>query len=453
MRHEIRVLEELGCEFERIALKRRRRSLIGGARWRPLALIAVLVLGGTSAALAAAGVFQTGVPIVTQPGYAPVATIGWGAPVAGSMRLLALRVADPAGGPPWGLGTFETTQGLACAVTGRVVNGRLGALGIDYAFADDGRFHALLPAAGIGLDCAPPDARGAIFLTGSGWLESASGEVAPAAAIRQRPSCRLPGDQSPGVRCSQSDLRTVLYGFLGPDARTVAYTYNGVRHVEDASGPDGGYLVVVPAPAGGTRGRAAKYGDIPAPVSVDGTYNSGRTCTLQETSPDTSTQSRCQAVGYAEGPLDLPSHGELATPVRASYTPAATVGLLAPGPTIIITFTARFAITNSRYSYTTRLTPPATRACRQAPAKTDGEIALQNTTRGTIRADQTVRLPIPLQPGCAGRYAVRLDLHRAPRWNLHVPGMNRLGVDHPGNVKIATFAITVSAAGRGGGSR
>ena len=92
--------------------------------WRPLALVAVLVLGGTSVALAAAGVFQTGAPITTEPGYAPVANVGWGAPIAGSMRLLALRAADPAGGPPWGLGMFKTTEGLACAVTGRVVNGR-----------------------------------------------------------------------------------------------------------------------------------------------------------------------------------------------------------------------------------------------------------------------------------------------------------------------------------------
>ena len=30
-----------------------------------------------------------------------------------------------------------TTTGLACPVAGRVVNGRLGVLGIDYAFAND----------------------------------------------------------------------------------------------------------------------------------------------------------------------------------------------------------------------------------------------------------------------------------------------------------------------------
>jgi hypothetical protein len=440
MKHEIRVLEELGSEFERIALKRRRRGFVGVGRWRPLALIAVLVLGGASAALAAAGVFQTGAPITTQPGYAPVASVGWGAPRAGSMRLLALRVPDPAGGPPWGLGMFETTQGLACAVTGRVVNGRLGALGTDYAFADDGRFHPLLPAAGIGLDCSPPDARGAVFLTGSGWLESASGEVAVAAAIGQRPACRFPGDQSPGLRCSQTDLRTVYYGFLGPDARSISYASDGARHVEDVTRPDGGYLVVVPAPAGVTRGRAAKYGDILPPVRVDVTYNSGRTCTLQQTNPGASAPNPCQAVGYAEGPLDLPSHSELATPARASYSPTATVGLLAPGPTITVRFTARFAITNSRYSYTTQLTPPATRACRRALAR-DAGIPLQASTHGTIRARQTVRLLVSLQPLCAGRYTGHLYLHRAPRWNLHLAGMNRLGVNQPANVTITTFAV------------
>jgi hypothetical protein len=415
---------------------RRRRG------WRPLALVAVLVLGGTSAALAAAGVFQTGAPITTQPGYAPVANVGWGAPIAGSMRLLALRVPDPAGGPPWGLGIFKTTRGLACAVTGRVVNGRLGALGIDYVFTDDGRFHPLQPAAGEGLGCTPPDARGAVFLTAPGWLDSASGEVA-AAAIAQQPTCRFPGDQSPGVRCPQADLRTVFYGFLGPDARTVSYTYGGVRHLEEVSGPDGGYLIVAPAPPGVTVGRAARYGDILPLVTVHVTYDSGRTCTLQSTNPNASLPNPCQAVGYVEGPLDLPSGGAVAAQVHASYTPAAVVGLLAPGPTIAVRFTARLAITNSRYSYRAQLAPPATRACTQALARANGLIALEASTHGTITAGQTVRLLIPLEPRCTGRYTGRLYLHRAPRWDLPLPGMNRLGVDKPGNVLVTTFAINV----------
>ena len=138
-------------------------------RRRSPAVLAVLVLAGASTAWAA-GVFQTGAPITTQPGYAPVANVGWGAPVPGSFTLLSLRVADPTGGPPWGLGVFRTTEGLACPVAGRIVHGRLGALGIDYTFADDDRFHPLLPAAAVFLGAPPPMARGHLYLQGTGWL-------------------------------------------------------------------------------------------------------------------------------------------------------------------------------------------------------------------------------------------------------------------------------------------
>ena len=106
-------------------------------RRRPLVLVVALVLGGATAALAASGVFQTGTPVGPPAGYAPVASVGFGAPQPGGIRVLGLRAADPAGGPPWGIGVFRTTQGLACSVTARVVDGRLGVLGIDYAFADE----------------------------------------------------------------------------------------------------------------------------------------------------------------------------------------------------------------------------------------------------------------------------------------------------------------------------
>src|ERR1035437_9533784 len=45
---------------------------------RALALIVVLVFGGTTAALAATGVFQTGTPVGPQPGHAPAPSVGFG---------------------------------------------------------------------------------------------------------------------------------------------------------------------------------------------------------------------------------------------------------------------------------------------------------------------------------------------------------------------------------------
>jgi hypothetical protein len=413
----------------------RRRS------WRALALFAVLVLGGATVALAAAGVFESGKPIGPEPGYAPRPSVGTGAP-RGGVRLVALQVPDPAGGTPWGLGVVRTTEGLACPVSGRVVNGRLGALGIDYAFADDGRFHPLLASAAIGPGCAPPDAHGRLFLAGPGWLQSASGDTAPSTAIAQRPACRMPGDLSQGVRCPRTALRSIFYGFLGPDARTIAYTYRGVRHVEHVAGPDGGYLVVLPAPPG-VAGRAAKYGDIAPPATADVTYASGRTCDLQSANPAAAGPGPCGAVGYVEGPLDLPSHKQITTRVLARYESTLAVGLLPPGPTIVVTFTSRIAITNSRYSYTVRLAPPHTRACRRTLAAAGGGTTLNDSTTATIKAGHTVRLLVALQPPCTGRYTGRVYLHRAPRWPPVFPGINRLGANHAANIAVTTVAIDV----------
>ena len=413
-------------------------------RWRSrraLVVLAVLVCGGGSAAWAA-GVFETGAPITTQAGFAPVAKVGWGAPVIGSYKTLPLRVPDPASGPPWGLGVFRTTQGLACVVAGRVVNGRIGALGIDYTFGDDNEFHPLLPAAAIVFGCAPPDADGHLYLEGLGSLAGASGEVAGAAALGQRPTCLLPGDQSRGVRCPRWALRTLFYGFLGPDARDVSYTYSGVRHVEPVSGPEGGYLLVLPAPAGVTSERAVKYGDVLPAVAPRVTYHGGLTCTLASADLLEAPPGPCQAVGYVTGPLAVPSRASLATVATVRYRPDATVGLLAPGPTLTVSFTAR-ADTAERCRYVVQLRRPNTQACRTAVRRAGGGIPLRAASTGAIRAGETVTLALPLQPLCTGRYSGTLTVRRAARWPAPSTGMNRLGVDRAATIPITSLAKTV----------
>ncbi|MGH2833720.1 MAG: hypothetical protein ACRDK2_13180, partial [Solirubrobacteraceae bacterium] len=116
--------------YRRVALRRSRGVLV---------VAACLVVTGS--ALAASGVFRTGAPVV--PEVTPIATVNDGAPIASSVRLLSLRVSDPNGGPPWGLRTIKTTRGLMCVQVGHVVGGRIGILGNDGAFHDDGRFHPL----------------------------------------------------------------------------------------------------------------------------------------------------------------------------------------------------------------------------------------------------------------------------------------------------------------------
>ncbi len=96
------IVAEVGAELDRLfheaeereAARRGRGALRRGLsvrRWRPLALIMVLVLGGATGALAAAGVFQAGAPL--GPGAPVAATAGNGA--ATGARLMPLRVADP----------------------------------------------------------------------------------------------------------------------------------------------------------------------------------------------------------------------------------------------------------------------------------------------------------------------------------------------------------------------
>ena len=97
MKHEIRVLGQLGSEFERLASAPRRLRSLPAWRWRPLALIAVLVLGGTSGALAAAGVFSGPTGTVPASPRPPGAALS----IAGSTYRIALLPDVHAGAVGW----------------------------------------------------------------------------------------------------------------------------------------------------------------------------------------------------------------------------------------------------------------------------------------------------------------------------------------------------------------
>src|SRR5271157_4564520 len=125
-----------GTRFTRMSPRIR-----ASAHVRVALLVIALVLATAAITLAATGVILTGSPVGTV--RAPIANAGEGIPVAGGARLLPLRTADPAGGPPWGMRIIHTTRGLICVQIGRVYDGQLGQLGVDGAFHDDGRFHPL----------------------------------------------------------------------------------------------------------------------------------------------------------------------------------------------------------------------------------------------------------------------------------------------------------------------
>jgi hypothetical protein len=239
---------------------------------RPV-VVAVACLVVTGSALAASGVLQTGTPV--SPEVAPLATVDDGAPIPSSVRLLALRVSDPDGGPPWGLRTIKTTRGLECVQVGRIVDGRIGVLGSDGAFHDDGRFHPLsidyLDAGSS--NCATEDANGNAFLNEEAFgvpvdgLISGEREVS-GGCYQPRPSTR---------QCPPGDRRNIYYGLLGPDATSITYlAADGKEHRMATVGPDGAYLVVLPHIAGRCLRGSAGCSDLHSP-SVISRDSSGET--------------------------------------------------------------------------------------------------------------------------------------------------------------------------------
>lgn len=205
-----------------------------------LALAALL--SGGAVALAASGVLS-GSPVAPEP--VPTATSGNGVPVAAATLPPAITVADPAGGLPWGARIFHTTRGQLCIQVGRLRSGELGELGLDSAFGDDGRFHALpvnaLPPGYGGsasqVECVPAG-RTVIF-------EDANADRSGARLLPEE------FDSPPGAKHRKipagADLRTLAYGLLGPHAVSITYrTPAGLRTIP-VTGREGAFLVVEPA--------------------------------------------------------------------------------------------------------------------------------------------------------------------------------------------------------------
>jgi hypothetical protein len=170
-------------------------------RHRRPALIAGLASGtllATAGALAATGVIGLGSPVEPrQVNRDPQR--GVGVPVDRTARLLPPRVADPGGGPPWGLRLVTTSRGMMCLQIGRVVGDQLGVLDKDGVAGNDGRFHALPPAAAATnrAPCVPPDGAGRFF-TAVERTTYASGDS------RDR-TCHEPGEPARGAPPAQPE--------------------------------------------------------------------------------------------------------------------------------------------------------------------------------------------------------------------------------------------------------
>jgi hypothetical protein len=263
---------ELAAAAERqdVGVPERRRNWFSN-RLRALSVAAALVLGGGAVALAATGVLS-GSPV--KPEVPPNPAAGNGLPVAGGPAHLALLTADPDGGLPWGMRIEHTTRGQLCLQVGRVDGAQLGELGLDSAFGDDGRFHALpatvLPPGYGGsagqVECLP-DGQTVIFED----LDADRSGVRLLPAESSGPPPKRPGEAlNPTGMPPVGDLRALAYGVLGPYAVSVTYkTPTGMRTIP-VSRPDGGFLIV--EPAGFIKGKdtvGGSFSGTAEPSSVD----------------------------------------------------------------------------------------------------------------------------------------------------------------------------------------
>ncbi|HEY2141509.1 MAG TPA: hypothetical protein VGG98_05560 [Solirubrobacteraceae bacterium] len=356
------VFDELENQL-RGAVRARRRTrppwLRRGHR-RTAAVVLVAMLVVTAGALAAGGVIRIGAP--AEPHESSFYALRGGGIVKGTARLLAISTPDPAGGPPWSMRVLSTKRGEGCVQVGRLLDGKLGAIGRDSAFHDDGLFHEFaLDTFGAERACTLLDGNDRVFLNAvvgdipaSAWRGNYAdkGCVPRTAGAYER--FAEDGKRKPYPVCSQAEERNLYYGLLGPAAKSITYALDGHTHTQPTTGPEGAYLLVTKASptqlfnfnAGGTQ-------DV---IPVDGPitelhYRNGATCHLTARSwiggKDACTPELKVPVGWVPPRMPAPSAAQVASPVHVRLIHRPHGGYEA-----ILRFTSRVAIDKAHSSYT-----------------------------------------------------------------------------------------------------
>jgi hypothetical protein len=350
--------ERLGRELETAAARqgatvprpRRRR-----ARTLALALLA-LAAGAGAASWAATALLSSGSPVPFARG-APIAGRGQGAAIPGTVKLLTADVADPGGGPPWGLRYWETDRKYACVQVGRVYAGKLGQITAGKVFHE------------LRLGVANLQLGGCFTMDGSGHAFTAVHIDAQRGA--QPPTCppgfhvgtQLRGPHGSVIRCSAPD-RTIDFGLLGPNAADLTYRTAGQDHTATALGGVGAYLVVQKRikpvmrefgfhhrdPKLNLHGPAEPYIALtPASQVIRRVTYSGGTCVVRVT---LSPYGACNAqAGFVAIPQ--PQLGDLRAPIRAFAAPDRRG--------IRVRFRARQAVTDGRSAYDIEVRPVGAR--------------------------------------------------------------------------------------------
>lgn len=382
--------------YTRVRLPRRGRGL--------LLVLAGLVVATPAAVGAASGWFSAGQPVKSPP----VSAIrGDGKVLPGGSRLLPIRVADPAGGPRWGLRLVRTTRGDSCIQIGRVQGGQIGSLGIDNAFDNDHQFHAISP------NDTNADLCGATDGVGVGFV-NADAHDTPA-------SVNVPIGNGTETASPQSGMRMIFAGLLGPQAKSITYrTPSGQTLTQPTVGRFGAYLIVfrqtfancfafeTGAP-GRICGAMSHYSsEVEAPTAIMGiTYKDGTICrvSLVPNGPG------CQPVGFVAVKHRNLTSGDVTSPITVHVAWPSRVhfkkGLIgAPAAQMIkVSFTAREPVARSDSNYQLTL--------RTRGAQTGG---LVTETNANIHRGQRVTLTMPLPAwngGWSGTVTFRQDIGQA----------------------------------------
>jgi hypothetical protein len=351
--------ERLGRELEAAAqrqasvLERRPRAR---HRRRSLALlVAAVVLGAGAVAWAATALLSSGSPVPFERG-APVPGRAEGAPVPGTVTLLATNIADPDGGVPWGLRYWETDRKYGCLEAGRVYDGKLGQI-------TDGRvFHELRVGVTRGAlgGCFVLDGSGHAFV--ALHTDAFAGAQPQGCPVGFRPDTKTKTPHGT-TRCRTGD-RTVDLGLLGPNAKTYTYRAGGHLHTTTPLGQVGAYLVVQRRlkpvmreygfhhrnPKLNLRGPAEPYIAVtPASQVIKGVIYTAGDCMVRITG---APRGSCYAqAGYT--PIPQPRVADVRAPIRAFAAP--------DGRGIRVRFHARQAVVDGRSGYSIEVRPASTR--------------------------------------------------------------------------------------------
>lgn len=306
-----------------------------GRRWRRTTVLGLVVGAAATAGLAAAGVLSVGRPASDRAAGHRQPGAGDGVALRAGTRLLAVRTQDPDGGPAWGMRLTRTTRDLGCLRFGRVVDDRIGVLGRDGAFADDGRLHPLTDSNISDTQCAPLDGSASFIysLTVGGLPASGQpGSCYDPAHTHGVPTRRM---------CARRSMRLLQGGLLGPSAKSITYrTSTGAEQTIATVGKEGAYLLVLRS----NRFSGAVGGLYPTNGPITRiTFKDGTSC--QITAGGATPAQPCRVPGYTPAPVSISAAPQIATRVHA------TLKRHGKAFRLVVRFRARRAITDATASY------------------------------------------------------------------------------------------------------